>query len=56
MWYCVHEMKICIEKMKEGEEMYEQVLEGNKQVLGTKHTTTLGTIGEPAFYTWTKAQ
>jgi hypothetical protein len=39
-------MKICIDKM----------MEGKKQVLGTKHTTTFGTIGEPAIYTWTKAQ
>jgi hypothetical protein len=49
-------MKICIDKMKDGEEMYEQVLVGKKQVLGMKHMTTLGTIGEPAIYTGTKAQ
>jgi hypothetical protein len=56
MSYCFHEMTKCIDKMKDGKEMYEQVLEGKKQVLGAKHTTTLGTIGETAIFTGTKAQ
>jgi hypothetical protein len=42
--------------MKDGKEIYEQVLEGKKQVLGAKHTTTLGTIGGTAIYTGVKAR